>query len=170
MCPLRSRIVKGNAMLNKHADLFTTTILYIWKTIHNLRQCHSHHLCYHTRMMLMMMVVAAMTTFWCYALPPGSTASQIASMGVWPAAIYFDWVARYVPWRWWSCNRLWGGAICSARRWGAVAIWFLIKQKNSFGNLIPRVLPCFFLLILHPLWPDAHDARTTGWGSCIPWL
>jgi len=21
-------------------------------------------------------------------------------MGVWPAAIYFDWVARYVPWRW----------------------------------------------------------------------
>ena len=78
----------------------------------------------------MMMVAAAMTTFWCYALPPGSTASQIASMGVWPAAIYFDWVARYVPWRWWSCNRLWGGAICSARRWGAVAIWFLIKQKT----------------------------------------
>ena len=22
---------------------------------------------------------------------------QIASMGVWPAAVYFDWVARYVP-------------------------------------------------------------------------
>ena len=79
----------------------------------------------------------------------------------------------------WSCNRLWGGAICSARRWGAVAIWFLIKQKTSFGNLIPRVLPCFFSFdftppltgcygMMHAL-PDedpaSHDCRicTLGW-------
>ena len=47
-------------------------------------------------------------------------------MGVWPAAIYFDWVARYVSWP----------NLMGAMGW---------VKANNIGSLPARALGCIFI-------------------------